>query len=210
MSHTYAYHITSTGKWNALKKLKQIEQELQWTTRYATMLQAVVRSILAKKFANKMRHHRARKEARELRSSILIQKMWRGYMKRTEVVKRAYHVVQEAARKRWVVRSSDNDHRNEILEVERERREWLRREESARKLRQNVMRYTIQETPEGRKGREEKRKSLLPESVKEWYDGPTFSKSELFDDEEDGEEDGVSLSSECGDEESDTDSPRYW
>ena len=212
MSQTYAYHITSTGKWNAMRKLTQMKQEEQWTTRYATMLQAVVRAMMAKKFANKMRHHRARKEAREQRSSIVIQKIWRGYLNRTEIVKRAYYVVQEAARRRWVVRSSDNVHRNEILEVETEKRERLRQEQNARKLRQNVMRYTIQETPEGRKRREKERKSLLPESVKEWYEGPQFSKNELFEDMDvkEEEEDGVSLSSESDDDESATDSPRYW
>ena len=88
----------------------------------------------------------------------------------------------------------------------------MRQEQNARKLRQNVMRYTIQETPEGRKRREKERKSLLPESVKEWYEGPQFSKNELFEDMDvkEEEEDGVSLSSESDDDESATDSPRYW
>ena len=209
MSETYAYHITTTGIWNALKKYKELAEEEQWATKYATMVQAVIRAWGAKKAVHILRNARARREARRQRSSIKIQCLFRGYLKRTEVIKRAYFVVQEAARKRWVVRSSDNVHRNEILMIEKEHRDKKLFEENGRKLRRNVLSYTISETKSDQKKREKERKKIVPESIQGWYDGPHFTKEELFG--ENVDDDGVEEEEENSSEsESDLDSPRYW
>ena len=196
MSQTYGFHITTTGKWKAMKKLAAQADELQWTTKYATMMQAVVRAWGAKKATQLLRTAKARRIAREVRSAIVIQSLWRGYVKRTEVIKRAYHVVQEAARRRWVVRSSDNIHRNELLEIEIREREKITLEQIQRQLRTNVLAYTIKETPKERKKREKERMNYT------FYDGPHFNL----------QENDVEVHVEESDleEESDNDSPRYW
>jgi hypothetical protein len=221
LSFTWGSHICSTGLWNAKKEVKKRQQDLQWASKYATMLQAVIRARLAKKITVLLRTQKQRRLRRRLRSAIIIQSLYRGYSKRGEVVKRAYYVVQEAARRRWVVRSSDDVHRKEILTNEKKEKDRLMQHEIEKKLRANVLRYTIQETPDGRIAREKGRNNQVPESVREWYSGPHFSRQELFGEgsldsptkretKEDQESAWSSGSGALSSDDDDNDSPRYW
>jgi hypothetical protein len=201
MSETYGFHICSTGLWNAKKILKEQAQQLQWATRHATMVQSVIRAWGAKKAIHLLRTAKRRKEERRQKCATMIQSLYRGYAKRGEVVKRAYFVVQEAARRRWVVRASDDSHRNEILTNERLIRNQLIQNEINKKLRENVLSYTINETPSSLRNREKNRHRVIPDSINSWYDGPHFTKEELFSESDND--------SELGSDD-DGDSPRYW
>ena len=208
MSETYSFHICSTGLWNAKKQYAQQAQQLQWATKYATMVQSVIRAWGAKKIIEKLRTARIRRERRRQHSSIRIQALFRGFRKRGEVVKRAYFVVQEAARRRWVVRASDDVHRTEILHNEQKEKLLMKQNDNNKKLRANVMKYTIQETPLVGRQREQKRDRVVPDSVRQWYDGPHFTTEELFEKSEDNC--SMHHSSSASESESESESPRYW
>lgn len=106
MSSTWGAHICDTAVWKCMAELKRREQALQFGKRYATMVQSVIRAWGAKKAVKLLRTQKARREKRRNDAACCIQAMVRGYQQRGEVIRRAVYVVQEAARLRWIQRSS--------------------------------------------------------------------------------------------------------
>ena len=106
MSTTWAAHICDTAVWKTMAELQRQKEALQWAKRYATMVQSVIRAWGAKKAVRLLRTQKARREKRRYNAARRIQAMVRGYQQRGEVIRRAVFVVQEAARLRWIQRSS--------------------------------------------------------------------------------------------------------
>ncbi len=185
MSRLYGAHICSVARWHTVLELRRRAAAAQFDRKYAVMVQAVIRAWGAKKAVRKLRTQRARRERLLYVSARKIQAMVRGYFGRDEVVRRAYAVVQEAARRRWVVRSNATG-RDDLAEAVAGEDDLLGED-----------RYLVVDTPDNRgddvfaaMGLEGEEEGLTGQAV-EWYHGPEFNAEEL--------------SSDSGGE-----SPRYW
>ena len=198
MSATWGAHICDTAVWRTMAELRRQKEALQWAKRYATMMQSVIRAWGAKKAVMLLRTQKARRAKRRFEAARCIQAMVRGYQQRGEVIRRAIFVVQEAARLRWIQRSSTLPGGG--VDVLQPAGAGLVKRPAT------MLQYQIEAKPEAGGGAGlvaavEGQGEHAPIQWRELtgYDGPAFRADELLDSDD---EDVDSLE--------DGDSPRYW
>ena len=204
MSATWGAHICDTAVWKTMAELRRQEEALQWAKRYATMVQSVIRAWGAKKAVMLLRTQKARRAKRRFEAARRIQALVRGYQQRGEVIRRAIFVVQEAARLRWIQRSSTLPGGGvDVLRpagnglVKRPATMLQYRIEAASRPGGEIGTIPAALAVAGGEGEEppaQKWRELTG------YDGPEFGVDELLDSDDDDDADSLD----------DGDSPRYW